>query len=145
MNSVNSITGCLAQKSLVLDDASSDPGSPALVVGFGQGTFDAEGSEQPGPYFSRTIHWPGGASGVTIGRGYDMGSRTQAQVVRELISAGMDTCDAQRLSQAAGLRGQGAQLFFGDSQWPNVGHGVTSWWGEMRSLVLRLHLPSIIH
>jgi hypothetical protein len=112
MNSVNSITGCLAQKSLVLDDASSDPGSPALVVGFGQGTFDAEGSEQPGPYFSRTIHWPGGASGVTIGRGYDMGSRTQAQVVRELISAGMDTCDAQRLSQAAGLRGQGAQLFF---------------------------------
>ncbi|MCQ4251608.1 hypothetical protein NA644_20065 [Pseudomonas stutzeri] len=52
-----------------------------LKVPRGQLTFDAEGNDIEDPaqslhiYFSRVIHWPGGVSGVTIGRGYDLGQR----------------------------------------------------------------------
>lgn len=112
MNAVTQLTGCLDPKPIVVGEISPEPLSPHLNVAFGQGTFDAEGSEQVGRFFSRTIHWPGGASGVTIGRGYDMGGRSQPQVLRELTSAGMAACDAQWLSQAAGLRGSSAAAFF---------------------------------
>ncbi|HHQ4518184.1 TPA: hypothetical protein ACSP2U_000191 [Aeromonas veronii] len=47
-----------------------------LTVPKGQLTFDAEGNDINGsPWFSRVIHWPGGVSGVTIGRGYDLGQQ----------------------------------------------------------------------
>ena len=52
-----------------------------LKVPYGQLTFDVEGndiedsSKAGHRYFSRVVHWPGGASGVTIGRGYDFGQR----------------------------------------------------------------------
>jgi hypothetical protein len=86
--------------------------SSPLIVSFGQATFDAEGLETPGAYFSRAIHWPGGLkSGVTIGRGYDMGLRTPLQVQRELEYAGVNSNDAIQLSRGAGLRGSAAQAF----------------------------------
>lgn len=85
--------------------------TPPLTVSFGQATFDAEGSESASRFFSRAIHWPGGASGVTIGRGYDMGQRTPLQVVSELTYAGVPQSDAQWLSRAAGLRGESARRF----------------------------------
>lgn len=90
----------------------ADPLSPYLKVGFGQRTFDAEGVETLGPYFSRSITWPGGVtSGVTIGRGYDMGFRSRAQVVRELTLAGVSQHDSNYLSHGAGLRGTAAAVF----------------------------------
>jgi len=55
-----------------------------LKVPFGQLTFDVEGNDIEDPnnplyrYFSRVVHWPGGASGITIGRGYDLGQRPNA-------------------------------------------------------------------
>jgi hypothetical protein len=89
-----------------------DPLSPYLKVGFGQRTFDAEGVEALGQYFSRSITWPGGASsGVTIGRGYDMGFRSRAQIVRELTLSGVSQQDSNYLSQGAGLRGAAAAQF----------------------------------
>ena len=53
-----------------------------LIVESGQVTFDAEGNDiESSRYFSRVIHWPGNTeSGVTIGRGYDMGNRTKAKL-----------------------------------------------------------------
>ena len=89
-----------------------DPTSPWLAVSFGQHTFDAEGLEAAGRFFSRAMHWPGGASGVTIGRGYDMGGRTQSQIRSELTLAGLDAAGAEQLSRAAGLRGASADAFF---------------------------------
>jgi|694.fasta_scaffold04850_2 hypothetical protein len=83
-----------------------------LFVSFGQATFDAEGLEGPGRFFSRALHWPGGASGATIGRGYDMGSRTAAQIQADLTSAGVASAGAELLSRAAGLRGAAAKEFF---------------------------------
>lgn len=103
---------CIAAPRTELPLASSYPLSPYLTVPFGQATFNAEGTEALGRFFSRRIHWPGGASGVTIGRGYDMGGRTPSQVERELTQAGMQLEDAQWLANAAGLRGTAARTFF---------------------------------
>lgn len=91
--------------------AALHPNHPDLTVSFGQTTFNAEGQETRGIFFSRAIHWPGGASGVTIGRGYDMGQRTRLQVISELQHAGMSESDARFLGGAAGLRGENARRF----------------------------------
>jgi len=89
-----------------------DTASDSLKVKFGQKTFDAEGIEKPGIYFSRTISWPKlGNSGVTIGRGYDMGQRKPEQVIRELTLAGMSEDDARYLSKGALKRGEAAGKF----------------------------------
>ena len=93
--------------------ATIHPHHPDLAVSFGQGTFDCEGLEARGQYFSRVIHWPGGKSGVTIGRGYDMGQRTRLQVLSELRHAGVGEEDALFLAGAAGLRGERARNFVG--------------------------------
>ena len=90
---------------------SLQPRHPDLQVSFAQGTFDAEGQEARGPYFSRVMHWPGGSSGVTLGRGYDMGQRTRLQVISELRHAGMTLQEATFFGDAAGLRGTRAATF----------------------------------
>jgi len=90
----------------------SEPSNDLLRVRFGQNTFNAEGLEARGRYYSRAISWPKlGNSGVTIGRGYDMGQRKPEQIVRELTLAGMSETDAQYLSQAALKRGKSAGDF----------------------------------
>lgn len=82
-----------------------------FTVPEGQLTFDAEGLETKGAYFSRVAHWPGGASGVTIGRGYDMKERTAEEVISDLTTAGVPQADAELLAQGAGLTGQEAADF----------------------------------
>ena len=83
--------------------AKEDP----LKVKQGQVTFDAEGHDS-GKFFSRVCHWPGGNSGVTIGRGYDLGSRTAKGVMAHLTAAGITGSQATLLSQGAGKKGQAA-------------------------------------
>jgi hypothetical protein len=73
----------------------------------GQLTFDAEGTEG-GRYHSRHAHWPGGNSGVTLGRGYDMGGRTRQGVINDLTAAGVSPGVAQQYAGGAGLKGQAA-------------------------------------
>lgn len=90
--------------------------SPLLRVSFAQSTFDSEGLEGTRCFFSRAIHWPGGSSGVTIGRGYDMGQRTRLQTERELLYAGLNLADARYLSMGAGLRGSAAERFVRENQ-----------------------------
>ena len=60
---------------------------------------------------SNHTHFPGGASGVTLGPGYDMGSRTPEQVASDLMRIGIDPTVANTLSQGAGLHGADAQAF----------------------------------
>jgi len=81
-----------------------------LAVERGQLTFDAEGQEG-GAYHSRVAHWPGGNSGVTIGRGYDMGHRSWSEVYETLKGAGVPDRDAMELADGAGLRGTEARDF----------------------------------
>lgn len=110
-NWLSSVTGILGD----------DPNSPIsnlvilrdpLIVSQGQITFNAEGNDNSASnWFSRQLHFPGKASGVTIGRGYDMGGRTSAQVTQDLINAGMDSGTAVAYAQGAGLHKNEAQDF----------------------------------
>jgi hypothetical protein len=76
----------------------------------GQLTFDAEGKEG-GKHHSRRPHWPGGASGVTIGRGYDMKLRTKDEVLTDLKKAGVPAKMTEAIAGAAGLAGDDAKEF----------------------------------
>ena len=79
-------------------------------AGKGQLTFDQEGHEG-GPFHSRSLHWPGGASGVTMGRGYDMAQRSAVSIRADLAAAGVDAAVAGAISGAAGLTGAAASDF----------------------------------
>ncbi|WP_024109566.1 hypothetical protein, partial [Dickeya dianthicola] len=82
-------------------------------------TFNAEGNDIPNSlYFSRKIHWPGNpsickdiASGVTIGRGFDLGQRTQTESYYHLVSAGVPQDKAMMISEGAGMHGCDASTF----------------------------------
>lgn len=44
----------------------------------GRLTFETEGNDDAtSPYYTRRLHWPEGASGVTIGRGPDLYRQAQ--------------------------------------------------------------------
>lgn len=79
----------------------------------GKITFEAEGNDTPGsPYFSRVIHWPGNdLSGVTLGRGYDMGSRSESEIYNHMVSAGINHVQAAKISAAKELKGTNARDF----------------------------------
>jgi hypothetical protein len=82
-----------------------------FAVPYGQLTFDAEGSETRGRFFSRVAHVPGAFSGMTIGRGYDMGSRSESEIIADLTAAGVDEDTAKRFAAARGLKGTRASNF----------------------------------
>lgn len=58
----------------------------------GKLTYDAEGNNiSSSPYYSRVIHWSGNeASGVTLGRGYDMGDHTESDIFQDMLSVSID-------------------------------------------------------
>ncbi len=86
---------------------------PEVVITQGQVTYDAEGNDIPTSRgFSRVIHWPGNdLSGVTLGRGYDMGSRSEGEVFEHMIGAGISEAQASKISKAYGLKGEDAKRF----------------------------------
>lgn len=110
-----------------LDEASSPHFRPKhkggpLSVPQGQLTFDAEGVDyitavEPFrqaryPNFSRILQWPPTSfSGVTLGRGYDMGSRSVGEIFTTLRQAGIEEYKAVLCSKAAYIKGQQAGLF----------------------------------
>ncbi|MDH5573497.1 MAG: pesticin C-terminus-like muramidase [Gammaproteobacteria bacterium] len=85
-------------------------GKPLAKPEVGIVTFDSEGMEG-GPYHSRILHVPGAWSGVTLGRGYDMGSKSAAKISAELVSAGISSKHSQKISMAHGLKGVAAKQF----------------------------------
>ncbi len=80
----------------------------AFQVDAGQLTFDAEGMEG-GRFHSRTAHVPPGPSGVTIGRGYDLGQHTAAQINDALTAVGLSKSAAAAYAKSAGLKGDEAR------------------------------------
>ncbi|WP_105633850.1 hypothetical protein [Cronobacter dublinensis] len=97
--------------------------SGSLRVSQGQFTFDNEGIDyitavepfrqpQRMPQFSRILHWPGTfASGVTLGRGYDMGNRSAGDILFCLRQAGIEEYKSQICARASGLKGRAAGSF----------------------------------
>lgn len=98
--------------STAISTASPFVGSSSFVVR-GKLTYDAEGNNTPGSrYYSRVIHWPGTRlSGVTLGRGYDMGDRTESGIYQDMISAGIETSKARKISLAHSYKGSSAGSF----------------------------------
>jgi len=81
-------------------------------VPMGQLTFDVEGMEKPGSkYHSRVPHVPGRWSGVTIGRGYDMGQRSKEGIKAELLQAGVSNATANKFSNCSGFKGKQAKEY----------------------------------
>lgn len=84
-----------------------------LKVERGQLTFDVEGNDLEDAanplhmYFSRKVHWPGGASGVTIGRGYDLGQRPNPE--SDLAAVGIAEPLLSWLIGSKGLSGTAAR------------------------------------
>ncbi|WP_343656273.1 glycoside hydrolase family protein [Paraburkholderia caribensis] len=62
------------------------------------------------------LHWPGGASGVTLGPGYDMKERSAASIQADMTAIGLDNATATTISRAAGLMGQSAKTFCHENQ-----------------------------
>lgn len=60
---------------------------------------------------SNKLHWPGGASGVTLGAGYDMKLRSAPEVRTALLSAGVSKAMADIAAKGAGLTGAAAAEF----------------------------------
>ncbi len=74
--------------------------------------------------FESHFSWPGGASGPTVGIGYDCGYSTAAQI-REDWSPYIDAARVEILASAAGITGSTAR------QWvASHGHSVTITWAE---------------
>jgi GH24 family phage-related lysozyme (muramidase) len=65
---------------------------------------------------SNHLHWPKGASGVTLGPGYDMRERSRPQVKADLVAIGVDPDVAEQASAGAGLRGHAAEMFAKDNK-----------------------------
>ncbi|MFK5949485.1 MAG: hypothetical protein QM500_12035 [Methylococcales bacterium] len=82
----------------------------ALQPLVGKVTFESEGAEG-GPYHSRKLHVPSLTSGLTIGRGYDMKTKSALKINQDLISAGLAKNDVALLSKASGLFGATAKAF----------------------------------
>jgi hypothetical protein len=70
----------------------------------------------------KTPTWPGGASGVTIGIGYDLGYNSKAQIAADWSH--IDSTRVARLQSVAGLKGQTAKLALGRAK------GVVISWEE---------------
>lgn len=60
---------------------------------------------------SNHLHWPQGASGVTLGAGYDMRERTQEEVKNKLLSIGIDAVTASKAAEGVKKTGQDAKDF----------------------------------
>lgn len=86
----------------------------------GKYTWDGEGYVSK-PERTLVPHHPSDNSGVTIGRGYDMKSRTAKQIIRELTRAGVSEEVAERFSECAGKSSEDADELVGRLRAEGVG------------------------
>lgn len=89
--------------------------TPTIAPSFGQVTWESEGAEG-GKFHSRKPYVPSGASGLTIGRGYDLKHRNAGQVTNDLIAAGVDLASAKRIAAAHGKTGDAARNFIAENR-----------------------------
>ena len=87
-----------------------------LKVSKGQLTFDIEGDERyrdaDKSFFSRRPHWPGKTSGVTIGRGFDLGQQFDTKETMQEV--GIEEPLLSWLAGAEGLRAKEADKYVKD-------------------------------
>ncbi len=94
---------------------SETPRAPSAIKMSLQGRgFIERHEEQRG--VSNRLHWPGGASGVTLGPGYDMRDRSRAEIEQKLRAIGINSSLASRVAAGSGLRGEAARRFAQDNR-----------------------------
>lgn len=87
----------------------------------GQLTFDSEGLENPGGLFhSRRAHIPSHSSGITIGRGFDLGVRNGEEIRGTLSAVNFDPSFIERAVGGAGLRGRKAERYLRENPLPEI-------------------------
>lgn len=62
------------------------------------------------------LHWPGGASGVTLGAGYDMKGRSEAGIIADMKAIGLSDETAAGIAKAAGKEDSAANDFAKDNR-----------------------------
>jgi hypothetical protein len=78
-------------------------------------TYLSEGNRNPkSDYYTGRPHLPGGASGVTIGHGYDCKEITSKEICKDMQEADLSKEQAEKMSKASGLQGQAAKNFCND-------------------------------
>lgn len=87
---------------------------PLVNPTIGTVTWEAEGQEG-GRFHSRKLHVPSASSGLTLGRGYDMKTKTKGQVRADFMVAGIDKTKTEVLVNAVTLQGNRADQFIVDN------------------------------
>lgn len=110
-NNGNNVTPAVASGET---EAETAPETEGLVMTSGELTTLGEGNDEQTKY----IHWPDTeSSGVTLGKGYDIGNRTAGTVIEELMAAGMSEDQATKISLGAGLTGSDADTFVNNNKY----------------------------
>lgn len=81
-------------------------------------TFTSEGQEG-GLYQTRYPHVPDKNSGLTIGRGYDLKTKSKTEILKDFVHAGISLKDAQTFTEAQGLQGKRAKKYIEDNELEN--------------------------
>jgi hypothetical protein len=76
-------------------------------------TEEAYRGDKPG--CSNHLHWPKGASGVTLGAGYDMRRRSADDIQRDMLDIGLHLETAKKVAKGAGLHDKEAEDFANDN------------------------------
>jgi hypothetical protein len=98
-----------------------DQSSSLLRVPRGQMTFDSEGLERPSSrFFSRRASIPSSMSGITIGRGFDLGQWQAADIRTFMHASGFSAGDVSWAVGAAGLKGRAAHTYLSHSPGPTI-------------------------
>ncbi len=120
---VSVLTGILAMAALPVTAVKT--GLTAGALNISQEAYNLIVNDECGGegYYNRRYirpQWPGGASGVTVGIGYDCGYNTKAQIAADWAHLGTERVAA--LQSVAGLKGQTAKSALGRTR-----HVVISW------------------
>ncbi|HLK64437.1 MAG TPA: peptidoglycan-binding protein [Bryobacteraceae bacterium] len=65
---------------------------------------------------SNHLYWPKGASGVTLGAGYDMKERSADTIYQDLKAIGLDDATARKASEGHGKKDEDARKFAEDNK-----------------------------
>lgn len=108
---------------LLVRSASPNPAFPASVLplDWGDRKQSAAGEDflyrrESLPGVSNRLHWPGGASGVTLGPGYDMKSRLEDEVKNDMLQLGLSAKVSSKVAEGSFLEGEKARDFCAENK-----------------------------
>lgn len=111
---------------------------PCAGMSMSQSGFDTLYKLESQAGVSNHLHWPKGASGVTLGPGYDMKGRSADSIKSQLLALGLSADVAEKASAASGKEGHNAKQFAKDNK------NLINLTAEQEKQLLRLTLPAYV-